>query len=298
MVTGILRSMDVEQALESLGGVASLEQMRARGLGRAEILEARRRGAVFKVRRGWCALRTADTHVVAAVRIRGQATCITATRALGLWTFDDGRLHVAVPGNGSRLNARSDEAPPAHLDDSVRVHWRVRTTAPTMARQPLRDVLQHVVECQPPELALAVLDSAVHEGRCSQEWLRRVLDDSVRGRLLVAEVDAGAGAGGESIVRWRLRQEGIRVRTQVWIDDLGPRDFVVGDRLVVEIDGREHHALVEGFARDRWLDRELQLRGYDVLRFTYAEVLHDWPRVLADIRRMVSADRHRTRAQR
>lgn len=287
--------MDVEQALESLGGIASLEQMRARGIGRADILEARRRGTVFKVRRGWCATRSADAQVVEAVRIRGQATCITATRALGLWTYDDGRLHVAVPGNGSRLNPRFDGAPAAHLDASVRVHWRARTAAPTMARQPLRDVLQHVVECQSPERALAVLDSAVHEGRCSLEWLRRVLDDTARGRMLAAEVDPGAGAGGESIVRWRLRQEGIRVRTQLWIDDLGPRDFVLGDRLVVEVDGREHHALVEGFARDRWLDRELQLRGYDVLRFTYAEVLHDWPRVLADIRRMVSVDRHRTR---
>lgn len=169
--------MDLEQTLERLGGIASLEQLRARGVDRPAILAARHRGGV--------------------------------------------------------------------------VHWRARTAAPTMARQPLHDVLQHVVECQPPALALAVLDSAVHEGGVSLEWLRRILDGTARGRLLATEID-----------------------------------------------GRAHHALVEGFARDRWLDREQQLRGYDVLRLIDAEVLHDRPRVLADIRRMVSVDRHRTRARR
>lgn len=287
--------MELEVTIERLGGIASLEQLRARGFDRADILAARHRGGVVKVRRGWCALRTADADAVAAVRIRGQATCITATRALGIWTHDDGRLHVAIPGNGSRLNPRLDGAPPAHLDSSVAVHWRARTAAPTMARQPLRDVLQHVVECQPPELALAVLDSAVHTGRCSLGWLRRAIGGTARGRELAPVVDQTADAGGESIMRWRLRAAKVRVIPQFRVEGLGRRDFLLGDRLIVEIDGREHHAMVEGFARDRWLDRELQLRGYDVLRFTYAEVLYDWDRVLATIMRMVDADRHRTR---
>jgi len=290
--------MDAEHTIERLGGVASLEQLRARGVHRADVLVARRRGVVVKVRRGWCALRSADADVVAAVRIRGQATCITATRALGLWTLDDGRLHVAIPGNGSRLNPRAEGAPPAHLDPTVAAHWRARTTAPTLARQPLRDVLQHVVECQPPDLALAVLDSAVHEGRCSLEWVRRAISGTSRGRLLAPVIDPSADAGGESIVRFRLRAAQVRVIPQFRVDGLGRRDFLVGDRLIVEIDGREHHALVEGFARDRWLDRELQLRGYDVLRFTYAEILHEWDRVLATIMRMVDGDRHRSRPRR
>lgn len=290
--------MDLERTIERLGGVASLEQLRARGFGRADILAMRRRGAVVKVRRGWCATRAADPDVVAAVRIRGQATCITATRAMGLWTLDDGRLHVAVPGNGSRLNPRAEGALPAHEDPSVAVHWRARTAAPTMARQPLRDVLQHVVECQPPDLALAVLDSAVHQGRCSLGWARRTISGSKRGRLLAPAIDPSADAGGESIVRWRLRAVGIRVEPQFRVEGLGRRDFRLGERLILEIDGREHHALVEGFQRDRWLDRELQLRGYVVLRFTYAEVLHDWDRVLAAIMRMVDGDRHRIRQPR
>ncbi|QCR18642.1 hypothetical protein C1N71_03570 [Agrococcus sp. SGAir0287] len=290
--------MDVEQTVGRLGGIASLEQLRARGFGRADVVEARRRGGLRKVRRGWCAVPDADADAVAAVRVRGQATCITAARALGLWTVDDGRLHVAVPGNGSRLNPRQEGAPPAHHDPTVVVHWRARTAAPTMARQPLRDVLVHVAECQPPDLALAVLDSAVRQGRCSLGWLRRVLSDSARGRELATVVDGSADAGGESIVRWRLRAARVRAIPQFRVEGLGRRDFLVGERLIVEIDGREHHALVEGFARDRWLDRELQLRGYDVLRFTYAEILHDWDRVLATIMRAVDADRHRDRSSR
>jgi predicted transcriptional regulator of viral defense system len=45
------------------------------------------------------------------------------------------------------------------------------------------------------------------------------------------------------------------------------------ERVTVETDGRSVHARRAAFARDRLRDRELQLAGYLVLRFTYTEVM-------------------------
>ena len=44
-------------------------------------------------------------------------------------------------------------------------------------------------------------------------------------------------------------------------------------RLIVELDGYEHHRGRRSFTSDRARDRELKLRGYDVLRFSYDEVV-------------------------
>ncbi|ROR64936.1 DUF559 domain-containing protein [Agrococcus jenensis] len=287
--------MSIDGVVRSLGGVASLEQLRSRGFGRADVLDARRAGLLIAVRRAWCAVPDADAQLVQAVRMRGQLTCISATRAMGIWTLDDGRLHVAVPGNGSRLNPRVPGAPAATADPAVTLHWRGRTRAPQLARQPLGDILLHVVECQPPALALAVLDACLHERRCSVRWLVARLQASARGRALAPLLDAGAGSGLESIARHGFRAAGLAVRTQVDVPGLGPRDFLIGDRLWVEIDGRAFHTRVQDFPRDRRIDRELQRAGGTVLRFLPEDVLHHWPRTLETVLDFVRRDRHRRR---
>ena len=50
-------------------------------------------------------------------------------------------------------------------------------------------------------------------------------------------------------------------------------------RLIVELDGFEYHSSREAFEADRRRDRDLQLRGYDVLRFADSE-LDESPRAL------------------
>ena len=56
---------------------------------------------------------------------------------------------------------------------------------------------------------------------------------------------------------------------------VGEVDLLVGDRVVVEIDGFAHHSDRVAFQEDRRRDRELVAQGYVVLRFTAAEVLRD-----------------------
>jgi hypothetical protein len=44
--------------------------------------------------------------------------------------------------------------------------------------------------------------------------------------------------------------------------------------LILEADGRRWHTRVEDFERDRWRDNLANVHGYDVLRFTYNQLVH------------------------
>ena len=88
-----------------------------------------------------------------------------------------------------------------------------------------------------------------------------------------------------------LRRWGLRVRQQVWIGGR-PVDALVGDRLVVQLDGYEFHSTSAQRTRDIAHDAELRLRGYTVLRFGYAQVVHDWPTVERTILHAVAAGIH------
>lgn len=60
-------------------------------------------------------------------------------------------------------------------------------------------------------------------------------------------------------------------------------DFVVGARLVIEIDGAEFHTSRDAFENDRTRDAALSIRGYRALRFSYTQVADRWAEVHAAI---------------
>jgi hypothetical protein len=61
-------------------------------------------------------------------------------------------------------------------------------------------------------------------------------------------------------------------------------------RLVVETDGERFHDNPRAFERDRKRDRVLQLRGYNVVRFTYTQIEKEPDAVVSAIRRLLAAD--------
>ena len=73
-------------------------------------------------------------------------------------------------------------------------------------------------------------------------------------------------------------------------------DLVIGERLVVEVDGREHHSDPSAFERDRIRDARLTALGYRVLHFSYSQVMHNWPAVEAAILAAVGHGDHRLHA--
>ena len=92
-----------------------------------------------------------------------------------------------------------------------------------------------------------------------------------------------------------LASRGLRVRTQVPIAGVGAVDVLVGDRLVIELDGSEFHSGSREFANDRRRDLELARRGYRVIRLSFSQVMTDWDACEAVILRLVRAGEHRWR---
>ncbi|WEG08105.1 DUF559 domain-containing protein [Microbacterium horticulturae] len=85
-----------------------------------------------------------------------------------------------------------------------------------------------------------------------------------------------------------LRRAGLRVRQQIMLAGR-PVDLVIGDRLVVQIDGYAFHSSSAQRGSDIAHDAQLRLRGYTVLRFSYAQIVHDAANVVLTLRRAVAA---------
>ncbi|MCS5721904.1 endonuclease domain-containing protein [Herbiconiux sp. CPCC 203407] len=145
---------------------------------------------------------------------------------------------------------------------------------------------------------MATLDSVLHLALCS----RRRLEDVVGGlpwryASLLDRADARAESGLETHVRLLLRSVGIRVEVQVQISGVGRVDLLVGDRLVIETDGREWHSDARSFADDKRRDLALVERGYLVLRLSSAQVMFESELVLDVVRRLLARGEHRWAAR-
>jgi very-short-patch-repair endonuclease len=141
-----------------------------------------------------------------------------------------------------------------------------------------------MARCQPVGYLLAAGDSALASGLLGRTGLERVADElPLAPAAILRQADRRSGSFAESVFRAGLLQAGIPFQMQVTI---GPMrvDFLLGTRLVIEVDGRAFHADDTSFERDRARDAALSVLGYRVLRFSYAQVVHRWSDVEAAIR--------------
>jgi very-short-patch-repair endonuclease len=107
--------------------------------------------------------------------------------------------------------------------------------------------------------------------------LRRLLSAYVPVDLTESELEA-------RFLELCARHRIARPERQVWFGE-HRADFVWHDvRLIVETDGRRTHGTVMAFRDDRVKDRALRRTGYDVLRFTWGEVVHEDAAVAREIR--------------
>jgi very-short-patch-repair endonuclease len=143
--------------------------------------------------------------------------------------------------------------------------------------------------------AIASVDSALETGVFDLghlELIRSWMPSSKRALLDLSDPDAQSGI--ETKVRLFLRSRRIPFRAQVAIAGVGRVDLLVGDRFVIELDGRAFH-IGAAFEEDRARDFELITRGYVVLRLSYRQVVHDWDRTRAGILALVARGEHRWR---
>lgn len=273
------RTLTLRDAVVAAGGVARTSTLIRAGHSRARIDSAVSSGVVVRVARGWIAMPGADAELVAAARHGVVLTCVTEARRLGLWVLAEDRCHVA------RDPHRGGPVP-----DRATVHW-VRPPVPRL-RDALVDSLENVLVivayCQPFEAALTVWDSALQQGRITKAEIARLpLGPAARAVLDASREYTDSGI--ETLFRVRLRWLRLRILHQIWI--LGHRvDFLIGERLVVQADGGHHVGAQR--ASDLAHDAALMLQGYHVLRFTYAQIIDDWPAVQDVIMRAVAQGLH------
>jgi very-short-patch-repair endonuclease len=289
----------VADAIRARGGALPFRQLDALEFTRAQVRAAREAGEILQVRPWWFATPDAPADVVRAVRVGGSLTAASVARLEGLWVRPDPLLHVRVPRNSARLWS---PAPPDEIGGSrvpldraahgVCVHYR---SEPGMvgARDPLVLALAELARCAPRLDAHIAVDSALNLGRIDDDGLA-----DLRRRLgstryaIVDGADRGCQSGIETIVRLLLRGLRVRHRTQVGIPGVGRVDVLVGDRLVIEVDGEEFHTGYE-FEADRRRDFELVMRGYLVVRLSYKMITGEWDQVRAGIVALVERDEHR-----
>ncbi len=282
--------MSLASILAAFGGVAHYASLEFAGISRAEVAAAARSGEIQRVRNGWFASHGAPSELVSAVRVGGALTGASVAALSGLWTIADPVLHVRVSSSAARLSSPGGGTPLQPTRHGVCVHYRrgpVRTAA-----DPLLQALAEMFGCSDEVAALVALDSALNQGLIGVWQLPELKALTLPSRWRsIDKADAGSQSGLETIVRLLMRAHGVALRTQVQIDGVGRVDMLIGDRLVVELDGYGFHA--NRFEEDRERDWELLQRGYLVVRVSYRLVMEQRERVEAGLLALVRRGVHR-----
>jgi very-short-patch-repair endonuclease len=269
--------MDVPHVVRTLGGIAHRMRLREAGASRSSIRGSITAGKLVQVRRDWVATPDCAPELRRAVEIGARLGCLSAAQHLGLFVIADGRFHVAAPPTASRL--RLTPTPEGGVASEL-VHWATPAVPVTnrMAMDPIENVLIAVANCQPHENAVVVVDSALNKKLVRRPQLLR-LATRVGGRFsaVVADSDARADSGLETLPRLRLARRGVRMVPQVQVDG-HQVDGLVGERLVLQFDGDEFHKSATARQRDREEDGRLVLQGFTVLRFGTPDVITMWER--------------------
>jgi len=270
--------------LESHDGIAHRDDLLREGFAIALLRSFVRDRRATLIRRVWLALPQADGHLVTAARAGGRVSCITLARRRGWWMPEavSGGIHLHLPPTAG--SARLGDAWPGVL------HWAKPVMpwgAPALVGS-VEDALAHIAICQPYDVALVLWESAANIEKLAGDYLRGLAWASRAARNLAAQVTGLSDSGLETLLVEPLRRAGLRVRQQIVLAGR-PVDLVIGDRLVVQLDGYAFHSSSAQRSSDIAHDAQLRLRGYTVLRFSYAQVVHDAANVLLTLRRAVAA---------
>jgi very-short-patch-repair endonuclease len=158
-------------------------------------------------------------------------------------------------------------------DALTRIHWDGPSRYGDRLAVPVGIAVAQAFGCAGTRTGFVLLESALQLGLMDLAAMQQLIAGLPRRAALVAaRASAGSESGIESLVKLILLRLGVPFRQQVVIDSVGRVDFLVGDRLVIEVDGRQFHA---DAYKDRTRDALLSVAGRRVLRFLYAQVMYE-----------------------
>jgi very-short-patch-repair endonuclease len=290
--------MDAAHALSRLRQpIATRAQLLSAGASAIDLTEAVRGNSLIRVRRGYYAATDAPAKLVQAVRVGGRLGCVSAAESLGVWVLDHQFAHIQMRHEASRLRSPRNRFRPLSYEtvDGCELHWWPISGGGFVHTVSCVDALVHVVRCQPPHLAIAALDSALHQGVISGNELDVVFDAvPAKHAGLRAQLEPLCMSGIESVFRLALTAAGLPFRIQVEFGGVGRVDFVVDGCVVVETDGRLGHADETSKARDYARDAALEALGYTVVRLNYLQVIFQPEAAMAAVRGALAAHRRST----
>lgn len=269
----------LQRRILELGGLAATHELHASGFGRETLRLATRAGEIRRIRKGWYILPDTASAIADCVRVGGRATCATAIEHEGLWLVDHpSEVHVAVAPHACQLrDPRDYRRRDAHA--GAVVHWTDADRAGKRLCVPITAAIRDAVGCLGLEAAFLALESALARGAVTRSDVSAIVAGlPASARIALARARGMSGSITEAAFLFRGQVFGQRIRQQVQIGQ-DRVDFLIGDRLVVELDSKEFHDKARDYARDA----RLVARGYRVLRFDYRQVMHDWPTVVAAI---------------
>ncbi|MBG6055545.1 very-short-patch-repair endonuclease [Salinibacterium sp. CAN_S4] len=277
------------------GGIARTWELLRDGHTSHHLTAAVRRGEVVRARQGHYACPELDAQELHAVRVGGRLTGLAGARRHGIWTPTRIPLDVTVAPDARALRSPVDMS--VRLSQlrrhRLRVHWTDRAAPGTRSLIGALGCVLDIARTQPAVIAFAAVESAIALGKVSNRgWARAARALPRATQLKLRTVNGLSGSGGESIAKFGFVEAGISFAQQVQITADIRVDFVLGNRLVVEIDGAEFHATRDGFEEDHRRDAVLRALGFRVLRFSYWQVSERWPEVMAAVEAAMSSGDH------
>jgi len=174
----------------------------------------------------------------------------------------------------------------------VRIHWR-KSIQRRLILPPI-DGLADLITCQKAEFVVAVADSILRaQPELQGQWMA-LIDTAPRALApVLSRADGVCESGTESLWSTRMAPFRLPIRRQMHVPGVGRVDFVIGDRLIVEVDGAAYHTDPQAFERDRRRDALLSAHGFRVLRFSYRQVVERWHEVeVAVLAAVLRGDHH------
>ena len=265
--------MDVTEALQRLGGVSSRRALVA-ATSRRDVDVAIRGGTVTRLRRGHYGLPGLARSTVAAERVGGVCSHLTAA-LLWEWpvAWQPERPVVTVP-RWRRLTPERREG--------IDVRW-ANLDPDEIYRDTITDPVRTALDCAatlPFAEALAVLDSALRSGMVSRtELLEAASSAPVRHRTRlqrrISAADGRAANPFESAIRAvALEVPGLEVTPQALVPGVGYPDLI-DEKLgiVIECDSFGFHAERADLLRDCERYNAFALRGLVVIRFSWEHAM-------------------------
>lgn len=277
-------------------GAATTAQLLAAGLTRRQLRTLVGNGWRYQTRGVMVASEPADAFrasVRAALLACPSAVAcgVTAARIHGLWGLPqwvpNERPHLLLAA-GRSYNARN----------GVRLHSGALPEERTVRdRLPVTTIERTVLDMS-PVLAfndlVCLLDSALRLGW--QPRLSKRMTQKLRAALALADVRAESAF--ETLLRLLFVHAGVPPEAlQFEVFDVDGRLYARLDmawpstKVAVEADGRAHHDAVDALYRDRTRANQLELQGWTILRFTWADLVRrpDW--IVDQVRRALNPDR-------